>query len=358
LTSHEQASESIIEPDLPIIDPHHHLHYLPEHAFAGGPHNDSVFAQAMFPVSRSHARYLLEEFLADLTSGHNVRATVFAESHAFYRPDGPEAMKPLGEVEFATGVAAMAASGTFGDIKVCAAIEGYADLRLGDAVEEVLAAQVQAAGGRYRGVRVTAVYDPDPAVMGPGLTPHLLLDEKLRAGVKVLHKLGLSLGVTVFEPQLPEVIDLARAFPETRIILTHVGMPLGIGSYEGKRGERFPIWRDNIATLAACGNVVVKLGGLGMALGGFGSFRSSPPATSEQIAADWGPYIQACIEAFGVDRCMFESNFPEDAGSGSYATVWNAFKRISAGASEDEKTALFRGTAATIYRLPAEILNS
>src|SRR5579864_6169616 len=279
-----EMAEPILDPDLPIIDPHHHLHDIP-----------------------GHSRYLLEDLLADLNTGHNVRATVFAESHAFYRADGPEAMKPVGEVEFANGVAAMAASGRYGDIRVCAAIEGYADLRLGDPVEEVLVAEIQAGNGRLRGVRFTAVHDPDASIIGTSGTPHILLGQTFRKGVKQLHKLGLTLGVTVFEPQLPDVVDLARAFPETQIVLTHCGFPLGIGAYKGRREERFLIWKENIKTLSSCQNVAVKLGGLGMRFGGFSVYNASPPATSEQMAAEWGPYVTTCIEAFGADRCMFES---------------------------------------------------
>jgi predicted TIM-barrel fold metal-dependent hydrolase len=156
---------------------------------------------------------------------------------------------------------------------------------------------------------------------------------------------------TIFEPQLPDLINLVQTFPEGRFVLTHAGMPLGIGAYEGLREERFPIWRDNIRALAASGNVAVKLGGLGMPLGGFPSYRAEPPATSEQIAAEWRPYIETCIEEFGADRCMFESNYPEDAGTASFPVLWNAFKRLAAGASPKEKTALFSGTAKKIYRL-------
>jgi L-fuconolactonase len=226
-------------------------------------------------------------------------------------------------------------------------------LRLGDRVEEVLRAHIQAGGGRYRGIRNQTAYDPDPALRsaGAGQLPHALLDKQFRAGFKWLEKLGLSYDAWLFEPQLSDLTELARAFPGTQIILDHAGSPMGLASYAGKRDERFPIWRDSIRALSKCANVAVKLGGLGMPLCGFKSFMSASPATSEQLAAEWKPYIETCIEAFGANRCMFESNFPVDSGSCTYPVLWNAFKRLAAGASKEEKSALFSGTATKVYRL-------
>ena len=349
MTSQQSSVETIIDPDLPIVDPHHHLWFLSEASFERLRKIDTLFVQGILPVLRRKARYLFDELMADMTSGHNIRATVFVETGwAMYRASGPEEMKSVGEVEFVNGVAAMAASELFGNVKACAGIVGRADLMLGEAVEDVLRAHLQAGGGRYRGVRHTSAYDPD--IWGSGKA-HVLLDQKFRARFKRLHKLGLSFDASLLEPQLPELIDLARTFPDTQIILNHLGMPVGVGSYAGKREERFPIWRDNIRTLSACANVVVKLGGLGMPLASFKSFMSTPPATSAQLAAEWKPYVETCIEAFGARRCMFESNFPVDAGTGTYPVLWNAFKRLATGASKEEKTALFSGTAARIYRL-------
>lgn len=345
-------AEPIIEPDLPIIDAHHHLWLLPEAALAGMENQDSVGARALAPIFRRHSRYLFDEFMADLKSGHNIGASVFVDCHAMYRATGPEAMKSVGEVEFVNGVAAMAASGIFGDVKVCAGIVGGVDLRLGDAVEEVLAAHVQAGGNRYRGVRSPIVYDEDSTILGAGVgVGHLLLDATFRAGFKWLHRFGLSFDAWLFEPQLPELIDLARAFPETQIILNHVGTPVGVGQYAGQRESRFPLWREHIRTLSRCANVTVKLGGLGIPFGGFKSYGSTPPAISLQLAEEWKPYIETCIETFGADRCMFESNFPVDSAACTYPVLWNAFKRLAATASSDEKTALFSGTAKHIYRL-------
>lgn len=348
-----ETFEPIIEPDLPIIDPHHHLWFLSEATLTERAASDIEATRALAPFYRRCARYLFDEFMMDLTSGHNIRATVFIDAHAMYRADGPHAMRTVGEVEFANGIAAMGASGTFGDVKVCAGIVGNVDLRLGDAVDEILAAHIQAGGRRYRGVRdarITA-YDPDSNILGKSGVPHLLLDQKFRTGFKWLHKLGLSFDVWLLEPQLPELIDLARAFPETQIVLNHVGGPIGISSYARMREVRFPIWLENIRTLASCSNVAVKLGGLGLPTCGFRSFMATPPASSAQLADEWRPYIETCIEAFGPYRCMFESNFPVDSATCTYPVLWNAFKRLASGASADEKTALFSGTAARIYRL-------
>jgi L-fuconolactonase len=352
MASQTDAVESIIEPDLPIIDPHHHLWFIPQATLDNAPeHADEVWRRVITGL-RKNSRYLIDEFLADLKTGHNIRATVFIETHTMYRAHGPEYLKSTGEVEFANGVAAMAESGLFGDIKVCAAIVGAADLSLGDAVEEVLEAHIRAGGGRYRGVRNPAHYDADPNLFPTYARPHLLLDPAFRAGFKHLHKFDLSFDVWIWEPQLPELIDLARTFPGTQIILNHVGGPLGSASYAGKREERFHIWWANIQNLAQCPNVAVKLGGLGSTpIQGFKSFMADQPATSAELAVEWKPYIETSIEAFGVERCMFESDYPPGGGSGAYPVLWNAFKRIASGASADEKKALFSGTAAKIYRI-------
>jgi L-fuconolactonase len=332
-----KSGEPIIDPDLPIVDAHHHLWFLTEGYLARMQAQDDVMSRGWVAVYRSHARYLLDEFLADVISGHNVRATVFVECGAMYRAKGPEAMKSVGEVEFANGVAAMAASEIFSNVNVCAGIVGNPNLSLGNAAEDVLRAHIQAGDGRFRGVR-------DHPVGG-------LLDKEFRTGFKLLHKFGLPFDALVLEPELPDLIDLARAFPDTQIILNHVGILPRATSQASQRKERFPIWRDNIRSLSANGNVVVKLGGLGMPLPGFKSFMSTPRFTSEQLAEEWKPYIETCIEAFGANRCMFESNFPVDSGTCSYPVLWNAFKRLAAGASTAEKTALFSGTAARVYRL-------
>ncbi len=339
--------EDIIEPDLPIIDPHHHLwdrrplsQTPPRHGF------DKVIAMS--------PRYLLDEIMADLNAGHDIRATVFVECRAMYRADGPEAEKPLGETEFVNGIAAMSASGLYGPQRVAAAIVGRVDLMAGDAAGRTLEAHVAHAPDRFRGIRHPTPWNADPAVLGPlagRAVEDTMRSGAFRAGFAHLGRLGLSFDAWLIEPQIPEVTALARAFPDTSIVLDHVGTPLGIASYEGKLEERFPIWRQSIRDLAQCGNVTVKLGGLAMPFCNLPGFLSEPRLGSEALAAAWRPYIETCIEAFGPDRCMFESNFPVDLGSCDYRTLWNALKRIAAGASADEKTALFSGAAARVYKI-------
>jgi len=326
----ERRREAIIEPDLPIVDPHHHL------------------------VDRANTgRYLLPELLADTGSGHNITATVYLEWLSMYRADGPVPMRPVGEVAFANGVAAIAASETYGKTQVCAGIVSYADLMLGAQIEEVLEAMILAGGGRFRGIRYISASHPDEAARGSSVNrpAGLLMNGKVREGFAKLHPLGLSFDAWMYFTQLGELVDLARAFPETPIVLDHVGGPIGIGPYAGKRDEVFAEWKRSIGELARCPNVHVKLGGLGMRLFGFDVHAGELPPTSEQLAALWRPYIETCIEAFGPERAMFESNFPVDKGSGSYHMFWNAFKRIAAGCSAAEKTALFSGTASKFYRL-------
>ena len=349
MSSDQVGRETILEPELPIIDPHHHLWDRPAALMASLPPPRHGFDRLL----RLSPRYLLDELLADIGAGHNVRATVFVECGAMYRAGGPPELSPVGETEFVNGVAAMSASGLYGETRACAGIVGRADLQLGDAVAPVLEALIQAGGGRFRGVRNSASYDGDPEVLGPlaRIQGGLYRSQAFRAGFARLAPLGLSFDAWLLEPQLDELIDLARAFPDTTIVLDHVGTPLGLASYAGRREERFPIWRERIGDLARSPNVVVKLGGLAMPFAGFASFMSTPPASSEQLAHEWRPYVESCIEAFGVERCMFESNFPVDLGSCSYERLWNAFKRLASGSSPDEKAALFSETARRVYRL-------
>ena len=340
-------TEEIREPDLPIVDPHHHLWDRRSYATPAAPEHPFMTAIA------DARRYLLDELLADTGSGHNVVATVFVECGAFYKADGPVELRVIGETEFVNGVAAMSASGLYGETRACAGIVSRADLMLGDGVAPVLEAHIRAGGGRFRGIRNSASFEADKEVLGPlnRVEAGLYLSDQFRKGFRHLAPMGLTFDAWLLEPQLPDVIDLARAFPDTTIVLDHVGTPLGRGSYEGRLDERFPIWRENIRELAKSQNVVVKLGGLAMAFCNFPSFLAEPRARSEQLAAEWAPYIETCIEAFGPERCMFESNFPVDMGSCSYATLWNAFKRIAKGYGAAEKTALFSGTAAKTYGL-------
>jgi L-fuconolactonase len=324
-------SEDIIDPDLPIVDAHHHLWDRPEN------------------------QYLLPDLRLDLGTGHSIRATVAVEAGAMYRRDGPAAMRPMGEVEFLNGIAAMSASGSYGESRVCAGIVGHADLCLGEGVRPILEAQIRAGGGRFRGVRYMSVWHPDPAARASlaNPPPYVLRDAAFRRGFAQLAPLGLSFDAWMVHTQLPELVELAPAFPDTVIILNHVGGAIGVGPYAGKRESVFAEWSASIQEVSRYPNVHIKLGGLGMRLFGFDFSSRARPPTSEALAAAWRPYIETCIEAFGAKRCMFESNFPVDKGTCSYAVIWNAFKRIAiaAGASPAEKQWLFSGTASTAYRL-------
>jgi predicted TIM-barrel fold metal-dependent hydrolase len=321
--------EPILEPDLPIIDPHHHLWDHPGN------------------------RYLLPDLLADLATGHNVVATVYEECRSFYRTEGDPLMRPVGEVEFAAGIGAACEGGRHGPWRVCAGIVGYADLRAGACVRAVLEAEIAAGQGRFRGVRNTSAWHADPAARGSSILPPrgLLADRGFREGFAQLAPLGLSFDAWMYHTQLDELADLAAAFPETTIVLNHVGGAIGIGPYAGRRDEVFAAWSASMHALARHPNIHVKVGGLGMRLFGFRVHEGALPPSSERLAEAWRPYVETCVAAFGPGRCMFESNFPVDKGTCGYAALWNAFKRITAGWPAADRTALFSGTAGRVYRL-------
>jgi L-fuconolactonase len=324
-----QRQEEIIEPGLEIVDPHHHL------------------------WDRDGNRFLIDELLADTGSGHNITRTVFIECGSMYRADGPIEMRPVGEVEFVNGTAAMSASGRYGPTRLCSGIVGHADLRLGDGVARVLEAQIAAGDGRFRGIRHSVTWDASDLLAKARTNPPKgqMADSTWRAGFARLAPLNLTFEAWLYHPQLLELADLARAFPQTTIILNHVGGPIGIGPYKGKEAETFAQWKIGIAEVAKSQNVVVKLGGLGMLMGMFDFYAREMPPSSTELANAYKPYIETCITAFGVDRSMFQSNFPPDGASSSYPVLWNAFKRMAAGYSASEKSMLFSGTAKRIYRL-------
>ena len=323
-----RRTEPVLEPSLPIVDAHHHL------------------------WEREGWRYMADDLLEDVSGGHNVVATVFMQAQTRYRREGPPAMRPVGETAFAAAVAADAEERP-GSPRLCAAIVGHADLTLGARVRPVLEAHIGAGAGRFRGIRHLTVWDADRSLMNPlsAGPPGLLSDPGYLEGVAELAPLRLSFDAWLFHPQLPELAALARRYPDLTVILNHVGGPLGAGAYEGGREAVFSAWGRDIRLLAGCPNVVVKLGGLGMRINGFGFERGADPPSSADLATVWRPYIYTCVEAFGADRCMFESNFPVDKGSYGYRACWNAFKRLTRGAGEAERASLFAGTAERVYRL-------
>lgn len=339
-------TEEILEPDLPILDPHHHLWDL-RALIPAFPEPRHPFIEAIAGA----AYYNFDALHADVTSGHNVIGTVFMECGAFYRADAAPEMKPIGEVEFVNGVAAQSASGLYGDLRACAAIIGHADMTLGDGAAPVLEALVAAGSGRFKGIRHSAAWDANPDVLGaPFHAPEgLLTSDAFQAGFARLGPMGLTFDAWVVEPQLVDLIALARKFPNQNIILDHCGTPLNIASYKGTLPQNFDRWRKAIHRLGECPNVTVKLGGLAMAFCGMPEEGPAKGIGSETLAAMWRPYIETCIEAFGPDRAMFESNYPVDRWGASYPVLWNAFKRITRSASAAEKHALYAGTAARTY---------
>lgn len=270
-----------------------------------------------------------------------------------YRADGPEEMRPVGEVEFVQGLAAASASGLYGPCRAAAAIVGHANLNLGERVEPVLQALQAASPNRFRGIRHAVTWDPHPEIENTSAhrMEGQLATDNFRAGARVLAGMGLSFEAWMYFPQLPELADFARAVPDLTIILNHIGGLLRVGPYANRDDEVLTTWRDGIAAVAECPNINVKLGGIGMPRTGFDWHDRTTPAGSEELASDMAPLMNYCIEQFGPDRCMFESNFPVDKVSYSYNVMYNAFKRLSSGYSTEERAAMFHNTAVRVYRV-------
>ena len=318
--------EDVLEPELPIIDPHHHLWV------------------------RNGYTYFMPEFAADLASGHNIVATVFAECHSMYRLTGPEQTRSLGETEFVRGQAAMSASGDFGTTRACDAMFGNVELTLGAGVEPLLEQHLEASGGRFRGVRISSGWHQDERINNVAEQAGVLLDPRVSDAVKVIQRMGLSLDCWLYHTQLDEFAQLADAHPDLTIVLNHVGSPILGGPYRGRTDEVFEHWKVGIVHASEQQNVFVKLGAMPIRMPSYAGDRTLPPG-SEEVAAVWRPWMETCIEAFGVERSMYESNFPVQKRWCSYQVCWNAFKRISAGASVAEKAQLFAGAAARAYRM-------
>jgi L-fuconolactonase len=326
----EGRQEPILDPDLPIIDAQHHL--------------------LLKPV----LRYLLDDYLDDARAGHNIIGSVYVETQAMVRTDGPSLLRPLGEVEFANGAGAMAASGVFGDCRVCAGIVGYADLREGARIAELLERCMAAAPDRFRGVRQVTIEHPTelPFSFISNRPPvGAMRDESFRAGLAQLAGFGLSFDVAVFHHQLAEVGRLAADFPETTFVLNHAGSVMAMGLGSAERAEVFLHWSRDMRELAQRHNVVVKVGGFGLPFWDFGFMQRPDPVGYGELADAWAPYVETTIEAFGARRCMMESNYPWDGRSCGFVPLWNALKHITRGCSTQERAAMFHGTAQRVYRL-------
>ncbi|GJH27054.1 amidohydrolase [Caballeronia novacaledonica] len=322
--------EPIIDPDIPIIDSHHHL------------------------FDRPALRYMLDDYLSDARAGHRIVASVYVETMAFARVDGPEVLRPLGEVEFANGVAAKCASGTYGDCRVAAAIVGYADLRLGDEVAELLDRALAAAPDRFRGVRQVSIEDPTGAAYR--FITHrppegIMKSPRFRQGFQQVVKRGLTFDAAMFHHQLADVIALADAFPDATIVLDHCGHAMAMDMDEQRKADVYRKHRELLFDVARRPNVYCKVGGLGMPFWGFRLEQREDPIGYLELATIWRPHVETAIEAFGAERCMMESNYPPDGRSGGFVPIWNALKHIVRGATPSEKDALFHGTAARVYRI-------
>jgi predicted TIM-barrel fold metal-dependent hydrolase len=323
----DSHTEDIVDPDRPIIDSHHHL----------------------FKAGTRWGVYALEDLWADTDSGHNIEKTVFIDCRYSYRADGPERMKPVGETEAACEVAGESAKAE-GKATI-AGIVSHADLLLGEAVEPVMAAHTQAGRGLFRGIRHMGVFDSTDSMPNTSLIPCPYGEASFRSGVRTIGRLGYTYDAFHFFHQNQDFCELAQACPDTKMILNHFAFPVGVGAYAGKQEEVFKHWKEGIAAVARCTNVVAKLGGLAMPECGFGwESREAPPTSDEFVEAQKRYYLHT-IECFGPSRCMFESNFPVDKVSISYPVMWNGMKKIVADFFEDEKHEMFYGTAARVYRV-------
>ena len=314
--------EEVIEPGLPIVDAHHHLYDM-------RPLN-TEFQQKV---------YLIEEIMKDINgSGHNICQTVFAQGYAYHRADGPEEMKVVGETEFAHGIAAMSRSGLYGETRLCTGIFSHADLRGGVRAEPVLEAHVRASEN-FRGIR--AGYPSD-------------LNETFLEGFRLLAKHNLTFDFATFDcERLRGLMKLASANPDVSIIVNHLGGKIDVNSSKKEINR----WKACVASVAACSNTFMKLGGAQMRVQewepAYHMNRIDKPLNSDQFLELLYPYYLFCIDTFGPERCMFESNFPVDRECVSYRALWNLFKKIAnkAGATDNDKKSLFSGTAASVYRL-------
>ena len=327
-----QTTEEIIEPELPICDPHHHFWDK--------------------RTGRAFPKYQLDELMADITSGHNVRSTVFIEARSMYAANLSPDDRPIGEVDYVQGIAAASASGIYGDSRAAASIIGHANLNLGEKVRPLLE-RLALASDRFKGIRHSVTWDPHPEVENTALHKResQLVSKDFQAGAKVLSDMGMSFEAWLYFHQLPELLEFAKAVPDLKIILNHIGGLVMDGPYSDKKDEVISIWREGIASVAECPNVVVKLGGIGMPRTGFDWHERKVPIDSKELADSIAPFFDYCIEHFGTDRSMFESNFPVDKVSFSYPVLYNAFKRYSKEFSGSERAAMFHDNAVDVYKI-------
>ena len=330
-----QVAEPAVEPELPVIDPHHHLWDV-ESAFYHAP-----------------------ELVADVNSGHRVLATVFVECKAHFDADAPAGFAPVGETRFAVAQAQDAARLPRGHAGLVQGIVAYGDPFAADP-QAVLEAHLEAGQGRMRGVRVRAAWHADPAFAAPhgGPDEHTIDSPELDRYCAMLAEMGLVLDLWVYHTQLDQAAALARRHPKLAIVLNHCGGPLGIGPYANRCVEVREAWSRSLAGVASNDNVTVKIGGLAMPRTGLSFADAAKPPTGFELVERWTPYVRTCIDLFGAERSMFESNFPVDKGSTNYVSVWNAFKILCAGYPAAARRALLAGTANRVYALGVEELTT
>jgi predicted TIM-barrel fold metal-dependent hydrolase len=320
--------EEAIDPDLPIIDCHHHL------------------------WTRAECPYEVDDLLQDANGGHNVLATVFVECRTRYRSEGPRERRSLGETEYAADAGDAAGGNPGNSVRVNAGIVGYVDLQCGrETVAELLGQHVEQGRGRLRGIRNLASTTAEQQFDRPAGVPSLLMSPAFREGFSLLRSHNLLFDAWIFHNQLSDLVDLARQFPDIPIVVNHAGGPAGIGPKSPNYTAAYQLWQERLQWVASCPNVSLKIGGLGMPHVGFGFHELKQPPTSDQLVEAWQPLVDECIRAFGTGRCMFESNFPVDKGSYSYVTLWNAFKKLTRDHSQPDRERLFSKTAARVYRL-------
>lgn len=308
-----------------FIDPHHHL------------------------WDRGGERYLVDEFSVDLAVVGSPEGTVYVECLNSYRESGSKHLRSLGEAQFFVDLIRDPDSALR---NIVTGFVGNGDLALGHDLADVLDGYADIAGESFRGVRYCVAWDKDERIHTAFETHRgMLLQSNLGDSVAYLRHRGLSLDLWVYFTQLDEVKHFLAKNPGVEVVLNHCGGPIGVGRFAGKREEVFCSWRKGLADVAAHEEVCIKFGGLGMALAGFGWHkRDKWPVISDYVQA-WRPYFDVCLELFGPERIMFESNFPVDRKGCDYGSLWSAFLGLADNLSDSERDALFFSTARRVYRL-------
>lgn len=290
--------------------------------------------------------YLTQDYVADLADVAEVVGLVHVEA-------GWVVKEPTGPVDETRWVDGLAPVGNVGMLGIVA----NADLTLGERVEDVLVAHLEAST-RVRGIRDLLAWHPSREIMNTTDDPERSRQADFRRGFEMFSKYGLNFETSIFSTQLTEMVELARTFPEQPILVCHMATPVAVGGPIGEVGrtadERARIrgeWAEGIARLAECANVWMKLSGLLMPICGFGFERRSARPSVDELVATVGPFIDHVIDAFGPERCMFGSNFPVDKPSAPLPTLLQAYRLIVEGLPDEAQNRLFVGTAQEFYRL-------